>query len=108
MDVPGAEVRKLEAAGLDSVTPWFSRTPALLGMTAAGLDYLSNGRFRLGIGASGPQVVEDFRGALYAAPRRAHAPPVALAFRIAWPGGRYLPERVLAGDLSVSKCQEPR
>ncbi|MEV7863002.1 LLM class F420-dependent oxidoreductase [Streptomyces hirsutus] len=44
------------------ILPVDTRTPALLGMTAAGLDYVSQGRFRLGIGASGPQVVEGFHG----------------------------------------------
>jgi F420-dependent oxidoreductase-like protein len=37
-------------------------------MTAAGLDYVSGGRFRLGLGASGPQVVEGFHGVRYDAP----------------------------------------
>lgn len=46
----------------------YSRTPTLLAMTAAGLDYVSNGRFVLGIGASGPQVVEGFHGVPYQAP----------------------------------------
>lgn len=46
----------------------FSRTPTLLGMTAAGLDYVSGGRFVLGIGASGPQVVEGFHGVPYDRP----------------------------------------
>ena len=46
----------------------YSRTPALLAMTAAGLDSVSGGRFTLGIGASGPQVVEGFHGVPYAAP----------------------------------------
>ncbi len=46
----------------------YSRTPTLLGMTAAGLDYISGGRFILGIGASGPQVVEGFHGVAYDAP----------------------------------------
>ncbi|MCW2621063.1 MAG: hypothetical protein JWL64_665, partial [Frankiales bacterium] len=46
----------------------YSRTPTLLGMTAAGLDYVSGGRFTLGIGASGPQVVEGFHGVPYDAP----------------------------------------
>src|SRR3954447_9341860 len=39
----------------------YSRTPALLSMTAAGLA-VSGGRFTLGLGASGPQVVEGFHG----------------------------------------------
>jgi F420-dependent oxidoreductase-like protein len=46
----------------------YSRTPALLAMTAAGLDALSEGRFMLGLGASGPQVVEGFHGVPYDAP----------------------------------------
>jgi F420-dependent oxidoreductase-like protein len=46
----------------------YSRTPALLAMTAAGLDSVSRGRFTLGIGASGPQVVEGFHGVPYDAP----------------------------------------
>ncbi|CCG04418.1 LLM class F420-dependent oxidoreductase [Blastococcus saxobsidens] len=46
----------------------YSRTPALLAMTAAGLDYVSGGRFTLGIGASGPQVIEGFHGVPYTAP----------------------------------------
>jgi F420-dependent oxidoreductase-like protein len=46
----------------------YSRTPTLLAMTAAGLDYVSGGRFVLGVGASGPQVVEGFHGLKYDAP----------------------------------------
>ena len=46
----------------------FSRTPALLAQTAAGLDALSGGRFVLGLGASGPQVIEGFHGVPYARP----------------------------------------
>ena len=50
------------------VLPIYSRTPALIAMTAAGLDALSDGRFQLGIGASGPQVVEGWHGVPYTAP----------------------------------------
>ncbi|MGH3514908.1 MAG: LLM class F420-dependent oxidoreductase [Pseudonocardiaceae bacterium] len=46
----------------------YTRTPALTAMTAAGLDYVSGGRFSLGIGASGPQVIEGFHGVPYTAP----------------------------------------
>jgi len=46
----------------------YSRTPTLTAMTAAGLDYVSNGRFALGIGASGPQVIEGWHGVAYDAP----------------------------------------
>lgn len=93
-----AEVVELEKAGLDTVwvpeaysfdapsamgylaartervtiasgiLPIYSRTPTLLAMTAAGVDYLSEGRAMLGIGASGPQVIEGFHGVPYHAP----------------------------------------
>lgn len=39
-----------------------ARTPAATAMTAATLDLLSEGRFILGLGASGPQVVEGWHG----------------------------------------------
>ena len=51
-----------------SIMQIYSRTPTLTAMTAAGLDYVSGGRFELGIGASGPQVVEGFHGVAYDAP----------------------------------------
>ncbi|RAV17175.1 LLM class F420-dependent oxidoreductase [Mycolicibacterium sp. GF69] len=50
------------------VVPIYIRTPTLLAMTAAGLDYVSGGRFRLGIGTSGPQVIEGFHGVAFDAP----------------------------------------
>jgi F420-dependent oxidoreductase-like protein len=51
-----------------SILPLYTRTPSLLAMTAVGLDKLSGGRFILGIGASGPQVIEGFHGVPYDAP----------------------------------------
>jgi len=44
------------------------RTPAMTAMTAASLDALSGGRFRLGIGVSGPQVSEGWHGVRYDKP----------------------------------------
>jgi F420-dependent oxidoreductase-like protein len=46
----------------------YSRSAALVAMTAAGCDYLSGGRFNLGLGASGPQVIEGFHGLPYDKP----------------------------------------
>ena len=93
-----AEIRDLESAGLDlamvaevytfdavsqlgylaavtervellsGILPIYSRTPALTAMTAAGLDFVSGGRFTLGLGASGPQVIEGWHGVPYDAP----------------------------------------
>ena len=51
-----------------SILPLYSRTPTLLAMTAVGLDKLSGGRFILGLGASGPQVIEGFHGVPYDRP----------------------------------------
>ncbi|KAA2251234.1 LLM class F420-dependent oxidoreductase [Solihabitans fulvus] len=45
-----------------------ARTPAATAMTAITLDYLSGGRFVLGLGASGPQVVEGWYGQSYPRP----------------------------------------
>lgn len=46
----------------------YSRTPGALLQTAAGLDNVSGGRALLGLGASGPQVIEGFHGVPYAKP----------------------------------------
>jgi F420-dependent oxidoreductase-like protein len=53
---------------LSAIFPIYSRTPALTAMTAAGLDFVSGGRFTLGLGASGPQVIEGWHGVPYDAP----------------------------------------
>ena len=45
-----------------------ARTPAMTAMTAATLDTLSGGRFRLGLGVSGPQVSEGWHGVSFARP----------------------------------------
>jgi F420-dependent oxidoreductase-like protein len=76
-----------EAYGSDAVTPvaWVlanttkikagtaimqlaARTPAMTAMTAMTLDHLSGGRFVLGVGPSGPQVVEGWHGERYGKP----------------------------------------
>src|SRR5260221_2310343 len=76
-----------EAYGSDGVTPlaWLgaltsriklgtgimqmpARTPAMTAMTAATLDLLSGGRMLLGLGVSGPQVVEGWHGQPYGKP----------------------------------------
>src|SRR5580692_1882102 len=51
-----------------SILQTYSRSPAMLGMTAAGLDYVSDGRFLLGLGSSGPSVVEAWHGIPYEQP----------------------------------------
>jgi len=61
-----AKTTRVELAS--GILQLFTRTPTLTAMTAAGLDYVSGGRFVLGIGASGPQVMEGFHGVPYNAP----------------------------------------
>jgi F420-dependent oxidoreductase-like protein len=61
-----AKTERMQIAA--GILPLYSRTPALLAMTAAGLDYVSGGRFTLGLGASGPQVIEGWHGVPYDAP----------------------------------------
>lgn len=53
---------------LSAILPIYSRSPALLAMTAAGLDSVSGGRFELGLGSSGAQVIEGFHGVPFSAP----------------------------------------
>jgi len=50
------------------ILPIYTRTPTLLAMTAAGVDAMTDGRCILGLGASGPQVIEGFHGVPYDAP----------------------------------------
>lgn len=51
-----------------SIINVYSRTPALIGQSVATLDALSGGRAILGLGASGPQVIEGWHGLPYAKP----------------------------------------
>jgi F420-dependent oxidoreductase-like protein len=61
----------------------FSRTATLIAQTAAGLDDVSGGRCLLGLGASGPQVVEGWHGIPYRRPV-ARTRAVAEIARAAW------------------------
>ncbi|MGH3171064.1 MAG: LLM class F420-dependent oxidoreductase [Trebonia sp.] len=61
-----ARTTRLQLAS--GILPVYSRTPALTAMTAAGLDFVSGGRFILGLGTSGPQVIEGWHGVPYDAP----------------------------------------
>jgi F420-dependent oxidoreductase-like protein len=55
-----AHTERVELA--TGILPLYSRTPTLTAMTAAGLDAVSGGRFVLGLGSSGPQVIEGWHG----------------------------------------------
>ena len=62
----GANTSKIKLG--TSIMQISARTPASAAMTAVTLDYLSNGRLNLGIGVSGPQVVEGWYGQPYPRP----------------------------------------
>ncbi|MFB6164962.1 MAG: TIGR04024 family LLM class F420-dependent oxidoreductase [Haloarculaceae archaeon] len=53
-----------------SIVPVYSRSAALIGQTAATLQEVSDGRFRLGLGPSGPIVIENWHGKDFANPLR--------------------------------------
>lgn len=53
---------------MSNILQLYTRTPTLTAMTAASLDSLAPGGFTLGLGASGPQVIEGFHGVKYDAP----------------------------------------
>lgn len=60
----------------------YSRTPALIAQTAAGLDAISGGRAIMGLGASGPQVVEGWHGKPYDKPLARTREAIELTRRI--------------------------
>ncbi len=53
---------------MTGILPIYSRSPALIAQTAATLDTLSQGRFTLGLGSSGPQVIEGWHGVPFRKP----------------------------------------
>ena len=61
-----AQTRRIDIGSAVFQIP--ARTPAMTAMTAATLDSLSGGRFRLGLGVSGPQVSEGWHGVPVRAP----------------------------------------
>ncbi len=65
-----------------SILNTYSRSPALLGQTAATLQELSDGRFRLGVGPSGPIVIENWHGRDYGNPLRHTREAVEIVRRV--------------------------
>ena len=100
-----AKTERLQIAS--GILQLYSRTPALTAMTAAGLDYVSGGRFTLGLGASGPQVIEGWHGVPYDAPI-GRAREIVEICRMVWRRerlvyqGRYY-ELPLAGGTGLGK-----
>src|ERR1700741_13921 len=62
----GARTKRIKLA--TGIIQMSARTPACVAMTAMTIDHLSNGRFILGLGVSGPQVVEGWYGQAFPRP----------------------------------------
>ncbi|WP_284013901.1 TIGR04024 family LLM class F420-dependent oxidoreductase [Halobaculum litoreum] len=65
-----------------SIVNVYSRSPALLGQTAATLQEASDGRFRLGVGPSGPAVIEGWHGADFGNPLKRTREAVEVTKRV--------------------------
>lgn len=69
VSILGFVAARTETVGIGTaILNVYSRTPGALAQTAAGLDAVSEGRFELGLGASGPQVIEGWHGMPYDKP----------------------------------------
>ncbi len=79
----GAIAVRTTRVSVGAVLPVYSRTPALIAQTVAGADALSGGRALVGLGTSGPQVVEGWHGVPFRRPLGELREAVA-ACRIAW------------------------
>lgn len=88
----------------------YARTPAMLASTAASLDQLSGGRFVLGIGVSGPQVIEGWHGVAYDRPLQRTRETIEIVRtivrgdRLAYEGDVF---RVTQGLKLINKGQRP-
>ena len=79
----GAIAARTTRIGIGAVLPVYSRSPALIAQTAAGVDALSGGRALLGLGTSGHQVIEGWHGVPFRRPLAELREAVA-ACRVAW------------------------
>lgn len=90
-----------------------ARVPAMTAMTALSLNALSGGRFLLGLGVSGPQVVEGLHGVDYSAPLtrlRENVEIMRMAFRgekIAYEGKRHQLPRPGGEGKAIRLAHEP-
>ncbi len=91
-----------------------SRVPSMIAMTAQSLDTVSKGRFILGLGVSGPQVVEGLHGAAFAKPLsrlRECVEILHLALKgekLAYEGQHYLLPRPGGEGKAIRLSQPPR
>jgi len=74
---------------MTGILPVYSRSPALIAQTAATIDALSDGRFVLGLGTSGPQVIEGWHGFPFDKPLARTRDTIEICRKV-WSGGRVI------------------
>jgi F420-dependent oxidoreductase-like protein len=91
-----------------------ARTPAMAAMTAMTLDHLSDGRFILGLGPSGPQVAEGWHGQIYGKPltrTKEYINIIRQAFKreapVAFQGEYYHVPNLEPGSTGLGKALKP-
>ena len=72
---------------MSGILPLYSRSPALIAQTAATIDALSGGRFVLGLGTSGPQVIEGWHGVPFDKPLARTRDTIEICRKV-WSGDR--------------------
>ncbi len=72
---------------MTGILPVYSRSPALIAQTAATIDALSDGRFILGLGTSGPQVIEGWHGYAFDKPMARTRDTIEICRKV-WSGDR--------------------
>ncbi|MEM9748243.1 MAG: LLM class F420-dependent oxidoreductase [Actinomycetota bacterium] len=76
---------------MTGIIPIYSRSPALIAQTAATIDALSGGRFVLGLGTSGPQVIEGWHGVPFSKPLGRTRDVIEICRKV-WSGDRVVHE----------------
>ena len=101
VSILGYLAAKTDTMGLGSgIFNIYGRTPSTIAMTAAGLDAVSSGRFILGLGASGPQVIEGFHGL--------SSPSTTSGLRRTRGAARHTPRRALSVPPRGTSGRPPR
>jgi F420-dependent oxidoreductase-like protein len=72
---------------MTGIVPVYSRSPTLIGQMAATIDALSGGRFVLGLGTSGPQVIEGWHGVPFSRPLARTRDTIEICRKV-WSGER--------------------
>ncbi len=76
---------------MTGILPIYSRSPAIIAQTAMTIDTLSEGRFILGLGTSGPQVIEGWHGVPFSKPMGRTRDVIEICRKV-WSGDRVVHE----------------